>query len=156
MKHSAWCLLLAAKNVDPTHAKKIGVVFFGGLLGRVVVSRPSANGTASGPIVITKRQATFHTGAKWVQFCFSLHLVHSRTPVSRQRGIIGNCQPAAFVSTLEASIRGTPLPIFSEFNEICTNWVSLHDMFGIDASTLRAFEATVIRLRGLTTPAEDI
>ena len=35
-----------------------------------------ANGTASGPIGFTKRQAPFDTAAKRVQFCLSLDLVH--------------------------------------------------------------------------------
>ena len=34
---------------------------------------------------------------KRVQFCLSLHLVHSRSPVSRQLWIIGNCQSATTI-----------------------------------------------------------
>ena len=59
-----------------------------------------ANGTAAGPLVITKRHAALDAVAKRVQFCLRLDFIHPGTPVSRQRWIIGDRQPAAFVRTL--------------------------------------------------------
>ena len=85
-----------------------------------------ANGTAPGPLVITKRHAALDAAAKRVQLFLRLNFIHPGTPVPRQRWIIGNCQPAAFVCTLEASISRTPLPVFRKLNQICTHWISLH------------------------------
>lgn len=60
---------------------------------------------------------------KRCKFCLGLHLVHSRTPVSRQWWTIRNGQPAAFVGTLAASVRGAPLPVFRKLGKFGSLWI---------------------------------
>ena len=102
----------------------LGLVFWSSLWPRCGFE-PEPDGAASGPLIITERQAATDAVPNRCEFFFSLHLIHPRTPVSRQGRIFRNGQPLAFIDWLAASIRGTPLPDFRKLNEIGSHRVPL-------------------------------
>ena len=77
--------ILPATCFCPRQEESNGGLVLSSTSGPSCGSERRANGNASGPIVIIKRQAASDIATTRIQLSLSLDLVHSSTPVSRKR-----------------------------------------------------------------------